>query len=161
MFKHQHLQICGLKLNKYLIFTHLRLWIAVARHNFKWVKIWVGLKIKYDNWVKSAKRYHLIITHYGWSHTCDYNAVSYQYSPDGRGSRKHVPTTRTVLWPVGYHGLLLWRDCSPRVLSLPEPSEILLYADTWIFDINNRLILGWIWLGVWLNLTAVNEREIQ
>ena len=30
----------GLKLNKiiWLIFTHLKLWVAVARHNFKWVK---------------------------------------------------------------------------------------------------------------------------
>ena len=24
---------------KYIIFTHLKLWIAVARHSFKWVKI--------------------------------------------------------------------------------------------------------------------------
>ena len=30
----------GIKLNKYdIIFTHLKLWVAVARHNFKWVKI--------------------------------------------------------------------------------------------------------------------------
>ena len=31
----------GLKLNKYAwgIFTHLELWVAVARHNFKWVEI--------------------------------------------------------------------------------------------------------------------------
>ena len=26
------------KLNKQVIFTHLMLWVAVARHNFKWVK---------------------------------------------------------------------------------------------------------------------------
>ena len=23
------------------IFSHLKLWIAVARHNFKWLKIWI------------------------------------------------------------------------------------------------------------------------
>ena len=28
-----------LKLNKYKIFTHLKLWVRVARHNFKWVNI--------------------------------------------------------------------------------------------------------------------------
>ena len=39
MFKHQDLQMFTLKLNNYrVIFTHLKLWVAVARHNFKWVK---------------------------------------------------------------------------------------------------------------------------
>ena len=26
-----------------VIFTHLKLWVAVARHNFKWFKIWIIL----------------------------------------------------------------------------------------------------------------------
>ena len=25
----------------YVIFTDLKLWVAVATHNFKWVKIWI------------------------------------------------------------------------------------------------------------------------
>ena len=25
----------------WVIFTHLKLWVAIARHNFKWVKIWI------------------------------------------------------------------------------------------------------------------------
>ena len=40
MFKHHDLQMFGLRLNKYVkIFTHLRLWVAEASHNFEWVKI--------------------------------------------------------------------------------------------------------------------------
>ena len=42
VFKHQDMQKSDLKLNKYwvlVIFTHLKLWVAAARHNFKWVKI--------------------------------------------------------------------------------------------------------------------------
>ena len=36
VFKHHDLQEFDLKLNKILlvIFTHLKLWVAVARHNF-------------------------------------------------------------------------------------------------------------------------------
>ena len=36
----QDLKIVYLHIDKYeYIFTHLKLWIASARHNFKWVKI--------------------------------------------------------------------------------------------------------------------------
>ena len=34
-------QILGLKLNKCVIFIHLKLWIAVVRHNLKGVKIYI------------------------------------------------------------------------------------------------------------------------
>ena len=39
--KQQYLEIVELHLVKYIwiISTHLKLWIASARHNFKWVKI--------------------------------------------------------------------------------------------------------------------------
>ena len=38
LFKHQYLQILGFKLLQILpIFTHLKLWVAVARHTFEWV----------------------------------------------------------------------------------------------------------------------------
>ena len=30
----------------WIIFTHLKLWIASARHNFKWVKIPIELAVK-------------------------------------------------------------------------------------------------------------------
>ena len=39
MFKHKILQIAGLKLNNRNNFYHLKLWVAVATHNFKWLKI--------------------------------------------------------------------------------------------------------------------------
>ena len=40
MFKYQDLKMFRLKLNTiWTIFTHLKLWVAVARHNFKYVKI--------------------------------------------------------------------------------------------------------------------------
>ena len=32
------LQMIGLKINTWVIFIHLKLWVAVARHNLKWVK---------------------------------------------------------------------------------------------------------------------------
>ena len=39
VFKHQDSQIFGPKIKQIrVIFTHLKLWVAVARHNFKWVK---------------------------------------------------------------------------------------------------------------------------
>ena len=38
-WKHPILLILGLKLYKQILFTHLKLWVAVARHNFKWVKV--------------------------------------------------------------------------------------------------------------------------
>ena len=39
VFKHQDSQIFGPKIKQIrVIFTHLKLWAAVARHNFKWVK---------------------------------------------------------------------------------------------------------------------------
>ena len=37
--KHKDLKMYGHKLGNMIIFTHLKLWVAVARHNFKWVKI--------------------------------------------------------------------------------------------------------------------------
>ena len=40
MFIYQDMQIFGLKLSKICtIFIDLKLWVAVARHNFKWVEI--------------------------------------------------------------------------------------------------------------------------
>ena len=44
VFKHQDLQMFALDQIQqiwviWVIFTHLMLWGAVARHNFKWVKI--------------------------------------------------------------------------------------------------------------------------
>ena len=40
MFKHQDLRVFGSQIKQIsVIFTHLKLWVAVARHNFKWVKI--------------------------------------------------------------------------------------------------------------------------
>ena len=40
LLKRQDLQMFSIKLNKkWVIFKHLRLWIAVARHNLKWLKI--------------------------------------------------------------------------------------------------------------------------
>ena len=40
VFKHEDLQMFGLKLNNYrVIFTNLKLWVAVARHKFIWVEI--------------------------------------------------------------------------------------------------------------------------
>ena len=41
VFKHHDLQKFGLKLKLKVIFTHLKLCVAVARHNFKWVKKWI------------------------------------------------------------------------------------------------------------------------
>ena len=38
--KHQDLKMIGLKFEQiWVIFTHLKMWVAVANHNFKWVKI--------------------------------------------------------------------------------------------------------------------------
>ena len=35
-----NVKICWCEINHiWVIFTHLKLWVAVARHNFKWVKI--------------------------------------------------------------------------------------------------------------------------
>ena len=34
VFKYQDLQMVDIK----VILTHLKLWVAVARHNFEWVK---------------------------------------------------------------------------------------------------------------------------
>ena len=40
MFNHQYLQMFAFKLNKItVILTHLKLWVAVARHNFTWLDI--------------------------------------------------------------------------------------------------------------------------
>ena len=40
MFNIKCFQLLGLTLHKHgTIFTHLKLWVALARHNFKWVKI--------------------------------------------------------------------------------------------------------------------------
>ena len=39
VFKHHILQMFVIKLNTWVIFTHLKLWVAAARHNFKWAKI--------------------------------------------------------------------------------------------------------------------------
>ena len=45
MFKQQYLQKTCFKSNKvWVILTHLKLWVAVARHNFIWVKIKNKLK---------------------------------------------------------------------------------------------------------------------
>ena len=38
VFKHIDLKMFSYKLI-WIIFAHLKLWIAVARHNFKWVKL--------------------------------------------------------------------------------------------------------------------------
>ena len=40
-FKHQYLQMFYLKLIKkiWVVLTHLKLWVTVARHNLQWVKI--------------------------------------------------------------------------------------------------------------------------
>ena len=35
--QHQHCQMFGLQVYEYSFFTHFKLWIAVARHSFKWV----------------------------------------------------------------------------------------------------------------------------
>ena len=34
-------RICQFQTNARYIFIHLKLWVAVARHNFKWVKIYI------------------------------------------------------------------------------------------------------------------------
>ena len=40
VFENQNLQKISSQIERILvIFTHLKLWVAVARHNFKWVKI--------------------------------------------------------------------------------------------------------------------------
>ena len=40
VFNHQDLKMVGTQIKQiWIIFTHLKLWVAVARHNFKWVKI--------------------------------------------------------------------------------------------------------------------------
>ena len=61
--KHQDLQMFGLKINERdkVIFTHLKLWGALARHNFKWVKIevrWVCGKRVY--WFSSCFLIYII-----------------------------------------------------------------------------------------------------
>ena len=35
--------VYGVKLDVHVlvIFIHLKLWVAVARHNFKWMRIWI------------------------------------------------------------------------------------------------------------------------
>ena len=39
VFEHAELQMFDLKLLQiWVIFTHLELWVVVARHNYKWVK---------------------------------------------------------------------------------------------------------------------------
>ena len=44
MFKHQYLQIFVHK-DICLFFTHLKLCVAVAKHNFKWVKTWITVDL--------------------------------------------------------------------------------------------------------------------
>ena len=39
VFQHQDMQFFDLILNKRVIFTRLKSWDTVARHNFKWVNI--------------------------------------------------------------------------------------------------------------------------
>ena len=39
----------GLKLNRWVIFTYLQLWVAVARHNFKWVKMYLFLMERFKS----------------------------------------------------------------------------------------------------------------
>ena len=39
VLKHQILQMFSLKLNKIIMSDLCKLWVAVARHNFRWVKI--------------------------------------------------------------------------------------------------------------------------
>ena len=41
LFKHQNLPMFVVKWNKWVFFTHLKLWVAVARRNFKLVKLWL------------------------------------------------------------------------------------------------------------------------